>query len=166
MFAIFFFLLCCVITIAYSQINPSCAQIDFNNVTALDAFESCDNFFTILGIKSYEDVSLEPFRNDAEFHLSNIEIGWSCVKTKQTFNLDENTEIELAIYLNTKPGDSDIFVEILAFDTEVGDVFSVGSIVVSDEWKIFHTKFTHSVRNAKVKVFKRCRSCSKISIGF
>lgn len=104
----------------------------------------------MLGIKSYDDVRIEPYRSQAEFHLTHIEIGWSCVRTMQIFNLDVNTEIDVAIYLNTSAGDPDTDVEILAFDTEEGDVYSFGIIDVADEWKIFQKKFTRYVNNAKV----------------
>lgn len=149
MFVKTFFFVCCFTTGVYTQ--GSCFQVDFNDQNALNAFESCEDI-NMLGIKSYKDAPIESYRNYPEFYLSNIQSGWSCISTTQTFNLDINTEMDLIIYLNSEAVDSDAFVEIQAFDTEGGDVYTFGIIDVSGDWNIFHAKFSRSVNNAKVSL--------------
>lgn len=139
----------CYFTGTYSQVRPSCRQIDFNNETSTNEFEPCEDL-NVFGIKSYSDVSITPFRSDAEFHLSNIDVGYACIRTIQTFNLDSNTEIDSIIYLNSNPADTQSFVEISAFDTEDGDVYTLGRVIVSDEWNEFHSYFSRSINYAKV----------------
>lgn len=149
MFVKLVFLLC-YFSGTYAQIRPSCRQIDFNYEASLDEFEPCE-FLNVFGIKSYADVPFEPYRSNAENHLSNIHIGFSCFRTKQIFNLDIYTEIDSTIYLNSNSEDSESYVEILAFDTEEGDLHPVGTIVPSHEWNYFSVVFGRNSANAKVK---------------
>ncbi len=151
MFVKLLLLLMCYITGTYTQIRPSCRQIDFNDVDSVDQFEQCEDL-NVFGIKSYADVPFEPFRYDVENHLSNIEIGYSCFRTRETFNLDTNSEIDSIIYLNSSPADYELYVEITAFDTQGGEVYVVGNVTVSDEWNFFSRKFSRSLGYAKVKI--------------
>lgn len=74
-------------TYILAQINPSCRQIDFNDAASLDEFEQCEEC-DMFDIKPYADVPFQSFRSDVENHLSNVNIGCSCFRTKQIFNLD------------------------------------------------------------------------------
>lgn len=139
----------CFFTVTYTQVRPSCRQIDFNDEASLLEFEPCEDL-SVFGIKSYADVTFAPFRSNAENHLSNIQEGFSCFRTKQIFNLDSNTQIDSIIYLNSNTEDFESFVEIQAFDTEEGDVYTVGKVLVSPQWNVFHEVFSRNIYNAKV----------------
>ncbi|KAG4066264.1 hypothetical protein HA402_000488 [Bradysia odoriphaga] len=94
-------------------------EIDFDDENSLDEFEPCyfqgpSNLFKI---KSYSDVSVEPYRNNSENHLGNTGAGFSCIKTKKSFELNTNTKIEFAIFLNSNSQD-DSYVEFLAYQEE------------------------------------------------
>lgn len=130
-------------------------QIDFDDEASILEFEPCEGLNAdMFGIKSYADVPFEPFRSNAENHLSNISPGFSCFRTTETFYLDLRTEIDSIIYLNSNVENSGSYVEIRAFDTEEGDLYTVARVEPSQEWivfsELFNDVFTTSIDNAKV----------------
>lgn len=149
MFGKFFFLIC-LFTGTYTQDRPSCYQWDFNSETYFNEFEPCEGL-DVLGLKSYNDVPFEPYRSDVDKHLGNIQAGYACLQSKATFNLDSYTEIDALIYLNSNIEDLESNVTIQAFDTELGEIYPLGTVRVSNEWNQFYARFSRSIDNAKVK---------------
>lgn len=144
------FIMCCFA--GTSGQNNNCLQIDFDNENSFLEFEACEDLKEF-AIQSYADVSIEPFRSDAENHLSNIgQVGFLCLRAQKTLNLTIYTEIDSLIYLNSNTEDMDSYVEILAFDTEEGGTYTVGDgeVGVSTEWNIYHEIFSRDIEYAKV----------------
>lgn len=141
------FAICCL-TGVYMQIRPSCRQIDFNEMNSTLEFEPCEALEMFV-IKSYADVQIDSFRSDVENHLTNREVGISCFRTTQIFNLDSNTQFDSMIYLNSNNEADDSFVDIQAFDVDDGEVHFAGGVTVSNEWNALYVGFGLTI-NAKV----------------
>lgn len=121
--------------------SPSCRLIDFNKTDSVFEFDACfvGNLFDV---KSYEDTpSLIPFRSDSVHYLSNDVEGLSCFTSWQTFHLDEFTEFDMIIYLNSPILFDSSYVEIQVYDTDEGEVTFLGRLEVSPDWIEFNKNF-------------------------
>lgn len=146
--AIFFTIFVYYIT-GINTVNRSCRLIDFNYRDSVFEFDECNdvNLFTY---KSYGEGSLSPFRNDSVNYLSNDVAGFSCFASTQLFYLDEFTEFDLIIYLNSDVVSDTSYVEIQVYDTDEGGVFLLGRLELNSEWIVFNNHSAPSIENAQV----------------
>jgi len=135
----------------YTQVNPSCRQIDFNETSSILEFEECGNSNNLV-INSYNDVSFEPFRGDAIYFLSNGVIGPSCLRTASFFRVNTNTQIDVLIYLNSNIEGDNSYVQINMLDTNDGNAYLMGEVTVSSEWHIFNGGSNIYIDNAKFEI--------------
>ncbi|XP_037033604.1 uncharacterized protein LOC119072480 [Bradysia coprophila] len=142
-------------------------EIDFNDENSLDEFEPCyfqgpSNLFKI---KSYADVSVEPYRNNSVNHLGNTGAGFSCIKTKKPFDLNTNTKIEFAIFLNSNSED-DSYLELQAYQEEEG-TFSIYQLwSYGFEWHVISQAFANSLTNAKIQILARMSTDTTLAIEY
>lgn len=135
-----------------AQDNINCHRMDFNKVESILEFEQCSSDNPQFIIKSYSDAPLTSYGDGYENYLTNIEPEWSCFSTIGTFNLDENSELYTAIYLQSVIAGDESIVELQIFDGQ--SAFPVIHAIASNlfKWSEYTYSPQRSIENAKVNL--------------
>lgn len=128
------------------QEGPSCVQFDFNDQDSILQFESCHSEYSTFTIQSYTNSSIQPYRSDSQYYLGNSG-RWSCIRTKNAFHVDENTEIYFAAYLKSVVVDDNSFVNLRVVDMLPKNL---GGVTVSSTWQEIHLYANFSQTDAQV----------------
>lgn len=140
----------CILTGISSQDNLFCHRMDFNKADSILEFEECSSAENQFMVQSYSDVSLITYGDGYHNFLTNVQPGWSCISTIGTYNVDENTEFQAAIYLQSMYAEDNSFIEFQIFNGTI--TIPVISTTWSSifKWNEFYNKPLITIENAKV----------------
>lgn len=131
----------------HTQLN--CMQYDFNNIDTANDFYACSSN-SGFQFKSYENVSIEPYRNDVENHLTNAGTDLLCMRTKESFFLENTTEIYVAFRFNSKVENDNIRFAVYYRDSFFQYIFEA-VFGPHEEWiELSGTHKTNHIRNVTV----------------
>lgn len=124
--------------------------IDFNKTNLTSEFDTRPYYGSFI-IKSYQDLLLQPFRNDSETYLTVSQNGaWMCLVTKATFRLEKDANISMAINLTSSYPADQSNVQITIIDMDSGLEHLIIEAGLTNGWKIFRNTFAKTIENAKV----------------
>lgn len=105
-------------------------------------------------MKSYANSTIPPYRQSSTFHLSSQTEGMSCIQLAESFTLNENSEINSAIYLHSLwPGS---WVEVYVFDKNTGDRQVVLSVESNGNyWRFLTGRINRKFENAQVAIYEQ-----------
>lgn len=141
-------LLFCSCELLRAQQSP-CSKIDFNR-PVVSGFQNCTKqYVPMFEVRKYEESPwLEPYRPSSQYFISNGVEGYSCGESISRFQLDANSEIDAAIYLNFQfPG---AFIEVLVIDTDAKKTVNRWKNETAGGWFLLSRKININVRNAQV----------------
>lgn len=141
-------LIFCSCGLRRAQQSP-CAKIDFNK-PVVSGFQNCTKqYVPMFEVRNYvESPWLEPYRPSSQYFISNGVEGYSCGESVSRFQLDANSEIDAAIYLNFQfPG---AFIEVLVIDTDSKQTINRWKNETAGGWFLLSRKINTNVRNAQV----------------
>lgn len=142
------------------HMQKSCMQYDFNNIDVANDFKPCisGSQYGFFQLKSYANASFPSFRNDVEYYASNVDAYVLCFRTKESFLLDDYTEIYTAFYQNANgqdnsPVQGDGIYFSVRFNDINNDQYSFGLIQgLKDEWVDYRIQGRNFIRNVTVKL--------------
>lgn len=147
LFNVFLTIVACLIGLSSAQ--NSCAKIDFNQST-YPAFRECrGKFLPVFIVKEYAYFhDIKPYRPSSRYFLSTNIDGYSCIESTFKFNLNINSRIEAAVYLNSF---ANAFVEIVVYNMDQNNVpvYSWRN-ASSNGWFLVHGDIRSSIPNAQV----------------
>lgn len=129
----------------------SCEKINFDTPN-MNGLQTCSEF-GLLQKKSYSNSRLiKPFRDGAEYYLSNIDEKLSCEETINTFYLDKNSLIQMTNFLYLNSG-AKLIVRVVSLEDENGRVQTIHEWPMesnNNEWRILNNTINSIIEKAKV----------------
>lgn len=101
------------LSIAVAQ-QPTCSKIDFNRATLSEFTECYQLFLPLLDVKKYaERPEIRPYRPTSLYYLSPSAEGLACLESKTNFQLDENSIVQAAIYVDFKDAGASLSINVI-----------------------------------------------------
>lgn len=132
-----------------------CQKISFDSADK-NNIEKCPGvYLQQLAKKEYKNSRvIKPFREGAQYYLSNQNLGVSCEQTKETFMMDQNSVVQMTNFLYFAEG-AHLIVRIMDLDDL--DEYGLPKVAFqwkldgdTREWQIFNRTITKRITRGKV----------------
>lgn len=140
------------IILAQQPVLPICLKIDFNRERTDEFIECYAQFLAMLEVKKYDNhPEIEAYRPSSQFFYSPTAEGTACVESKANFQLDENSIIQAAVYVDFK--DAGAYVSIIVVDLVKNKEAYIWTFSQPAKWLLVEKKITEKVSKAMVNAF-------------
>ncbi|XP_058451947.1 uncharacterized protein LOC131430761 [Malaya genurostris] len=142
-------------TYVYSAEDASCLRIDFDTAT-LTYLSRCLNYQEFIKKPYSNSLNFVPFRENAQYYLSNLWQGVTCGETVQSFSMNGQTELRMVYNLLF---DTEASLEVRIVDLDRIDSDNNPTVVIrwkteqsTRGWGLFREMMDKQVKRAKVQI--------------